>query len=108
MARQDETQGAKRRRGDGDRAPKPEIVGQDEAKVVKRGRGGSGRQGNGGGSEAPSRAWQPEVVVQDQERRPSPERHERPRRGRDREEPAPLGMGEHVPAFLLTPIKRSK
>ena len=108
VAQQDETQGARRRRGDGDRAQKPEIAAQDEPKTAKRGRGGSGRQSNGNNSEAPGRAWQPEIVVQDQERRPSPDRHERARRGRDREEPAPLGMGEHVPAFLLTPIKRSK
>jgi superfamily II DNA/RNA helicase len=105
---QDEPQGGRRRRSDGDRAPKPETVGQDEPKVARRGRGGSGRQGRGASSEEASRVWQPEIVVRDQERRPPPERHERPRRGRDREEPAPLGMGEHVPAFLLTPIKRSK
>ena len=106
---QDETQGSRRRRGEGDnKAQKPAAIAQDDAKVAKRGRGGSGRQSNGNGGEAPSRPWQPEVVVQDQERRPSQDRHDRSRRGRDREEPAPLGMGEHVPAFLLTPIKRSK
>lgn len=109
VLQQDEPQVARGRRSTGDRTAKPERVGQDEAKVTsRRGRGGSAKPSNGNNGEAPGRAWQPEIVVQDQERRPSPERHERPRRGRDREEPAPLGMGEHVPAFLLTPIKRSK
>ena len=105
---QNETQAPRRRRGDTDKPHKPEIAVQDEAKVAKRARGGAGRQSNGSNGEAASRPWQPEIVVRDQERRPSPDRHERSRRGRDREEPAPLGMGEHVPAFLLTPIKRSK
>ena len=35
---QDESQGSRRRRGEGDKIAKPEIVGQDEAKVAKRSR----------------------------------------------------------------------
>jgi hypothetical protein len=39
---------------------------------------------------------------------PDDRRDRQPRRRREREEPAPVGLGEHVPAFLLTPIRRTK
>jgi superfamily II DNA/RNA helicase len=105
---QNETHEPRRRRGDSNKADLPQMSEQGETKVAGQRTRGPAKHANGNAAEAPGRAWQPEVVVQDQERRPAPERHERSRRGREREEPAPLGMGEHVPAFLLTPIKRSK
>jgi hypothetical protein len=40
------------------------------------------------------------------EKKPAGER--RPRRERQKEDVAVVGLGEHVPAFLMTPIKRAK
>ncbi len=109
--KQDETQGSRRRRGDGDRAPKPvEVaVAQDEPKTGRR----ASRRLRQAKQRQQWRGAQPCMAAGN--RRPGSGKTalartvmSESRRGRDREEPAPLGMGEHVPAFLLTPIKRSK
>jgi superfamily II DNA/RNA helicase len=105
---QEEAPAPKRRRPEREKASVPAAVSHEEIKSKRGGRAQNGQiNGSSSGTDAPGRPWQP-AVVQNQERRSSPERHDRPRRGREREEPAPVGMGEHVPAFLLTPIKKTK
>ena len=103
--------------GDGAHAEARDAGGDDDAKPTERRRGSSRKRG---GAERPSRSSARAAKPAEEVGVPSPEQAEKPGRGRakalrennerararsdrddDRGGKAPVGMGDHVPAFML-------
>lgn len=94
---------SRRRRG------RPQRSNEKPPRAAKRRSASNGSRRNAAGAPQPVNAEASNVspAPQDRKQPARPNTHSAPR-GRQPREPEVVGMGDHVPAFLLTPIKRSR